>query len=104
MHVGPWPSPSGLWLWLFLRGTALTDDIRSSQHLLTARVVHVICGGVHGCWPADVPDIHGEKSWGTYTIQGLTIKRLVVPPEEMEVVVKKDVRMSVGNLRCVCAW
>jgi hypothetical protein len=80
----------------------MTPDPVSTYSLRVSSTSSVV--GCRGCWPADVPDIHGEKSWGTYTIQGLTIKRLVVPPEEMEVVVKKDVRMSVGNLRCVGAW
>ena len=59
------------------------------------QVVQLLQDSVAG---AEIPTIHGDKSWGSYNIDGLQIRRLAVPPQQLKMIVKEQVTVTISDL------
>ena len=59
------------------------------------QVVRLIEDSIAG---AEIPPISGDKSWGSYTIDGVQIRRLAVPAEQVNVNVAEQVTVTVSDL------
>jgi hypothetical protein len=74
-------------------------QLQSNPQFVSQIKTQVICFIEDAVAGASIPDVSGDKSWGSYKIEGLIIKKLKIRQDSLGVAVERNVQITVKGLK-----